>query len=328
MRMKLKWLMIALLLIASPALAQSETIQNYEFEDTGTSIDYPASWDGELVDGIFIVRDVNQSQVLVLDYPVIASIGDESDDIPIVAVQELVLLLTEEEIPTDDIYQFSLDGRDIYAYDIELTLSASVYVIQFTNETFGALISIEIDDEIENQMLLSFDNSNPPATDVAVATGQSSFPREDPAVFLFDSDQRFFIPAGWVIELREREDGQYAILSVPDDDVTVWLFDVSPSVTKGTDLDQVLDDSAINWEADFGIVVTSDIEAYSLGDRDAISYTATIDETEGYVVVLRYSDENIGVAVVSGEDTANYDLQIEQLIGSFNNLGAVLDYLN
>ena len=325
--MKRFFALLLLLVLVFPVIAQSDDFDTYEFE-TGTTLDYPDDWDSELVDGILVLTDSDTSQVLAIDYPFVFTLSDDGEEPTLEeAVEILTNILLDTTIDTDEIYTFKSGGRDVAAYDFNFALSGSIYAVEFTNGAIGMLAIIEVDEDIENIMLESFDNSEEVVNDVALPSGRSSEARDVPSVFLLQNNQRFVVPAGWELNVRQRDDIQYAILTIPDDDVTVQLFDLSETVTSGTELEDVLEETGIDWEDDFGFEIDDDADDYNFSDREAISYDVEVDGSDGTLIILRFADDAIGMAVIFGDDIDDYETEINQLLGSFNNLGAVLNFI-
>ena len=309
-----------------PVMAQ-DSFTTYEFEDTGTTIDYPDSWDAELTDQILILTAGEGRQVLVLDYSLISLFLFETPDF---LAADAVAVIAEEVVSSPineaEIYDFEIDDRVVTAYDINLGVNGSVLAIEFSNGAFGILITVEIEEAIVDEMLRSFDNNNDVVDDVAVSG--SSEANLVPSAYIFQGNGRLIYPAGWIVQARLREDVQYVVLSAPNDEqATVVLFDLSEAVTSGTALVDALDEVGIEWADTFAFDIDDDSDTYTFGDREAIVYDLEVDDAEGYLVVLRFDDESIGVVAVYGDDTDDYDTDIAQLIGSFNNLGALLQFI-
>ncbi len=321
-------LLLCILCLSVPIVAQDDLTETYEFE-TGTTIDYPKGWEAEEVDGLVIIASNDNRQIIVVDYPIVSVLPEDLEQVATGAVEVLANTLLGTEINPDDIYTFELDNRVVTAYDINFSVSGFVYAIEFTNGAIGMIVTAEIDNDLSLDILSSFDNSQELTNDVALPIGRNSVVRDVPTVFLFESNQRFIYPANWIVNARRRDTLEYTTLSAPDnDDVTVQLFDLSQTITKGTELEEALSTvEDINWEDDFDFAIDNDFEPYVFGDRDAIQYELEVDGSQGSLIILRYSDDNIGMVAIFGEDIADYELDIIQIIGSFNNLGAVLDYM-
>lgn len=325
--MKRILVLLVILCLSVPILAQADLTETYEFE-TGTTISYPKSWVAEEADQLVIISSNSNQQVIVVDYPIVSTFPEDLEEVAASAVEVLANTLLDTTINPDDIYTFELDNRIVTAYDINLAISGYVYAIEFTNGAIGILVTVEMNDDLSIDILSSYDNSQEVTNDVAVPVGRNSVARDVPTVFLFQSNQRFIYPPNWEVNARQRDTLEYTILSAPDNaDVTVQVFDLSQTITKGTDLEEALDSMDINWENDFGFIINSDFEPYIFGDRDAIQYDLALENGEGSLIILRYSDDNIGMVAVFGDDLAAYQADINQIIGSFNNLGAILDFL-
>ncbi|MGB7339907.1 MAG: hypothetical protein WBC91_13510 [Phototrophicaceae bacterium] len=325
--MKMIWLFIVCVIFTVPVIAQDVDLTLYEF-DTGTTLTYPADWQDELTDGVLALSTNSPTQVLVLDYPLVNTLAEDGETVTLRnAVSALTTLLLDEQIDPLEIYEFSLEGRTIAAYDIDLTLSGAVYGVEFSNGAIGLLVTIELDQETETNLLMSFNNTQDIVSDVTLPTGRNNQVRDEPSVFLLPTNQRFFVPSGWDLDLRQRDDLQYAVVSLPDADLRVQLIDLSEVVPKGTDLDAVINGDTYDWTEAFGVEVISTSVTYHLGDREAVNYDVRVDNTDASLIILRFSDDAIGVVVIIGEDRDAYETTIHQLIGSFNNLGAVLNFL-
>ena len=147
--MKMIWLFIVCVIFTVPVIAQDVDLTLYEF-DTGTTLTYPADWQDELTDGVLALSTNSPTQVLVLDYPLVNTLAEDGETVTLRnAVSALTTLLLDEQIDPLEIYEFSLEGRTIAAYDIDLTLSGAVYGVEFSNGAIGLLVTIELDQETE-----------------------------------------------------------------------------------------------------------------------------------------------------------------------------------
>ncbi len=314
-------IVLLLFLLAFPALAQNEGFTTYEFE-TGTTFDYPAEWDAELDEGVLALTLDSETQALVIDYPVVYTLTEAQANISgRVAVEILANLLLNTEINRRDIYEFKIGVRNIVAYDVRD--GGSFFAVEFSNRAIGLLVTIGIDEDLENDLLSSFDNSEEVNPGLFLFTGDN-VQRTSPVVYVFENDQRVMIPAGWNIILGGEETSPVLILTLPDVDTRLQLIDLSTSVTRNTQLENVLDTVDLELENLLDIEITSGASDYIFSDREAISYEVLVDGIEGQLIILRYADDDIGLVTVSGSDNAAYELEINQIISSFNNFGLAL----
>lgn len=315
-------LIVLLLLIVFPTQAQNDDTATYEL-GTGTTIDYPAEWETELLDGVLSFLDGAQSPGLVLDYPIVYTLSEEQANISSIdAVAVVTNLLLNIEIDRRDIYEFKMGVRNVVAYDFRGGLSGSIFAVEFSNGAMGVLVTIDVDEDIENAMLSSFDSNEEIVTNARQSTNRNPAERDVPTILIFGNERRVVVPPGWDVSVRQEDDIQYMILNLTDNDLLIQLFDLSETITSGTELGEVLDSIDIDWEAVFGFEIDSGANDYYFGDREAISYELRIDDAEGTLVVLRFSDDTIGIATITGRNMSDYDMEINQIIGSYNNFGA------
>lgn len=322
-----RFLILILLCLWVLPVAGQDLDARYEFE-TGTVIDYPSDWTDEEADQLLILAAPNSSQIIVLDYPVVNIFLTENPEFSASdAVESITNELLGDEIDPTEIYSFELDGREVTAYDIELAVSGNVYAIEFSNGALGILVLVAIEEDLGLDILASFDNTEEVQNDVAIPS--NSVTRNVPGAYIFQADGRFILPANWGIEARLLDEIEYAVLSAPDgDNATVMLFDLSNTLTSGTDLDVVLDELDIDWDDDFSFEIDNSADAYAFGDREAIRYELSVDGQDGSLIILRFTNNAIGLVAIYGDDTDNYAQDINQLVGSFNNLGSLLEFIN
>lgn len=315
-------IILLLLLITFPVLAQNDDYTSYEF-DTGTTLDYPAEWDAELDQGILALTLNSETQALIIDYPIIYTLSEAEANISgRAAVEILANIFLETEIDRRDIYEFKIGVRNIVAYDTRNR--GSFFAVEFSNMATGMLVTIGINDDLENDLLVSFDNSEEINPGLFLPAVDGNVTRTTPVVYVFESDQRVMIPVGWNIALSENDTSPVLILTVPDSDTRLQLLDLSTSVARNTDLEAVLDTVDIDLEETLDMEITSGAIDTVFSDREAISYDVLVDGVEGQLIVLRYADNDIGLVLVSGSDNAPYQLEISQIIGSFNNFAVAL----
>ena len=90
----------------------------------------------------------------------------------------------------------------------------------------GMLVTIGIDEDLENELLESFDNGeeiNP----ALFLPADGNVPRRIPVVYVFESGQRVMIPPSWSIALAEEEPVLILLLSIPETDTRLQLLDLS-----------------------------------------------------------------------------------------------------
>lgn len=324
---KLTTLLLVLLLLAAPAAAQTSLGETYT-TDTGTTIDYPLGWTVELADNLVILEQSNSSRVVLIDYPLVSALSNYQQTDLDALVEIVANEILNSDIDTASIFFDTVFNRELARYDVPTRTNASgaVLAVRFSNDRIGMLVSINVSENTLQGMLSTFDNSTPASDDVVgtanVATEASSF--------IFRSGGRFSYPAGWSATPRRSGNIEYVNLRAPNDAAAIVLFDITERVAANTPLNGVLADADLNLAQNFAITVDEGFaEAVTIGNREALRYQATIfvdgDTYAGHVTVLEYSDNGIGIAVAYGAlDT--FALDINLVIGSFNNLGALLDF--
>lgn len=311
--------------------AQDTLEETFEFE-SGTTIDYPAGWSAVLENQLLIITDdSSQSQVIVIDYPFIPILfQNNTDPTPTEAVAGVAEQVLGESINEEEIYTFDIDEREITIYEIDLALSGAVAAVPFDNGVYGMLVTIDVPVDLQDAFIASFNSTGEVGTDVAIPSNTDTAAAITPTAYIFQATARFITPVGWSITPRLRDEIEYTTLTAPDDaDATVVLIDLSEAVTNGTALSAVVDSAGFDWEDALGVTIDLDSEtAFDLADREAIQYEIEADGTDGTLVILRFSSNAIGAAVVYGTDVEDYATDVAQLIGSFRNLGALLDFFS
>jgi hypothetical protein len=315
------FLFLLLSVLALPAFAQ-DLDETYTL-DTGTQVNYPSNWDAEESDGLLIFTR-NVSRVIVVDYPLFSSIVvDAEEDVAAIAVELISNEILSDEIDPEAIYFFEADGREVAAYDFDESVAGSVFAIEFTNGSMGMLIVINVDDDFALEMLESLDNTEEIADDVSVSSSEAG---DSPALYLFQQEGRLLYPAGWRLESRRNVDLEYVVINPPDEDFTALLFDLSAVVPSGTDLNDVYEASAIDWEDSYNFELRDEAEPYDIGEREAIAYPIEADNEDGLFIILRFRNNSIASIIVYGA-LEDYEEELAFIVGSFNNLDASLDYM-
>ncbi|MEL6306968.1 MAG: hypothetical protein AAFR81_18395 [Chloroflexota bacterium] len=328
----LRFIIVMMFVVVSVlGVSAQELEETYVFEETGTVISYPSDWTAELENQLLILAGSSGEQIIAIDYPLVNVLfPDNPAPTPAEAVAGVAEQALGASVDEDEIFTFDQDGREVTIYTIDLALSGSVLAIEFDNGTFGLLITVEVDEDIEDAIIASFNSTEEVASDVAIPSNSATGGASVPSAYIFQGDARFIAPTGWSITPRIRDEVEYVTLGAPDnDDATVILVNLSDAVTNGTVLSDVIDTLDFDWDDAFGVSIDEDSEdVYEQADREAIQYDVDVDGEDGTLVVLRFTNNAIAVAIFYGDDADDYADDIDQLIGSFRNLGALLDFFN
>lgn len=324
-------MMMGVLLGVWSVSAQDDLDETYTFDETGTVISYPSDWTANEDNQILIIAASDTQQVIVIDYPLIGVLfQDNPTPTPTEAVAGVAEQVLGTAINQDDIFSFEQDGRQITIYDIDLALQGSVLAIEFDNGTFGILVTVELDPDTEDAIISSFNSTEEVANDVAIPSNSATGGASVPSAYIFQGNARFIAPAGWSITPRVRDEVEYVTLGAPEgDDATVILLNLSDALTNGTALSNVIEALEFDWDDAFSLSIDADSEAvFEQTDREAVQYSVDVDGEDGTLVVLRFSNNALAIAIFYGDDADAYTSDIDQLIGSFRNLGALLDFFN
>jgi hypothetical protein len=320
-------LTLFVLLTASPALAQTNLDATYTL-DTGTSINYPAAWNAELQDSFVILSPDEFSRAIILDYPIVGQIITPnqtlSDAVSAVADEIFAGEYDEERITT-----FTILEREAARYDIEETATTapgSIVAVRFSNERIGMLIAINIDTNILEPMLASFDNTSPANDEAVVPTRGATEASTVPDTYFFQAEGRFIIPAGWSYTPRVLNTTiEYVTLQADDNSTTAIIIELSNVVTDSAALDTVIAASGINLQEQFGITFSTG-EFVRSDNRMAYRYNITVNGQAGAMTAVHFDEGGTGLFIAYG-DTATYTHDLNMMLGSFTNLEALLDYI-
>jgi hypothetical protein len=326
-----RFALVTLLLILStlPLHAQANLGATYTL-DTGTSIDYPQHWDAELQDNLVVLSQNDISRAIVIDYPLVSQLitSDQNlaDAVSVVADQ-----VFGGDYNADLIAPFTILGRNAARYDIAESPTASpgsIVAVRFSNERIGIIIAINVNNSIFNQMLQTFDNTLPANDNAFLPAGGNTAPATESDTYFYQAGGRLIVPIGWTVVPRLlNNDIEYVTLQTADSLTTALVFDLSNVLGNSIALDSVVAASGLNLQGEFGVAFNTGTGEFIRSDnRIAYRYNVTVNGQAGQMVAVHFDDGGTGLFIVHG-NTASYTADISLILGSFNNLGALINYL-
>jgi hypothetical protein len=151
-------------------------------------------------------------------------------------------------------------------------------------------------------------------------------PSNIPDAFIFRAAGRFIVPAGWSFTPNRLDNNvEYVQLETADGAATVFIFDISPVVGDSVPYEAVISASGLDLQSELGISLSSG-EMVRLDGRDAYRYALTVNGQSGTLLVVRFDNGGAGLVIAYGA-TDTYAADINVLIGSFNNLGVLVNYI-
>lgn len=324
-----RFALVTLLLLLStlPLHAQVGLGATYTL-DTGTSIDYPQDWNAELQDSLVILSQSDISRAIIIDYPLVSQLitSDQTlaDAVSVVADQVL-----GGDYDIELITPFTILGRNAARYDIAAsgtTSPGSIVAVRFSNERIGIIIAININVSILNQMLESFDNTSPANDDAFIPSGGNTAPATESDTYFYQAGGRLIVPIGWsVVPRLLNNEIEYVTMQTADSSTTALVFDLSNVMGNSIALDSVVAASGINLQDEFGVAFNTG-EFIRSDNRIVYRYNVTVNGQSGQMIAVHFDDGGTGLFVVYG-NTTSYTSDINLILGSFNNLGALIDYL-
>lgn len=317
-------LLVVLLLLAVPTLAQTDTLDETYTLDSGTHIDYPAGWDAELVDELVVISRSQTEQVIIIDYPLLLGFGDAGADTPLGVLELFVRDVAELNFDQNNISRLNVAAREAVRYDVPTTNggNSSIFAVRFSNDAIGMALFFGVSDMTITAMLDSFNNEAPADAPATLAIGE--FVPQRPGVYIFNAGEgRFSYPAGWSLSANMSGTLEYATLVSPDSSVTAIIADVTPALRLDTPITTVLDELALDFEATFGVGVSVGVgKVVRLGDHDGVRYLATVTvdgvDSAGELVLVEYTEGGFGFVLMYG-DLSQFTAEQSRFIGSLNN---------
>lgn len=319
-----------LLVFAFPVAAQTSLGESYT-TDVGTTIDYPIGWTLELEDNLVVLTQGSSSRIVMLDYPLVSLLANNRT-VPLDSLVEIVANeVIGSAIDSDRILFDTVFNRELARYDIPTrgsNASSAVVAVKFSNNRIGMLVSINVRETTFQSVLSTFDNINPTSDDIILQTRIA----QSAEAFIFPSGGRFSYPAGWSYTPQRRSGIEYVTLSAPDNGAAMILFDTSERVGESVALDDVLETANLRLAQQFAITLDdTTARTTAIGSREGLRYDATVSQRgetyDAEVTILRYSDNGVGIFVAYG-NLAAYAPDINLVLSSFNNLGAILNFVN
>lgn len=325
-------LVLVLFLLAIPTLAQDALDATYTL-DTGTRIDYPGTWDAELVDELVIISRSDSQQIIIIDYPLLTDFAQIGADTPRTVLEVFVRDIAEIGFDQDALSSFDIQAREAVRYDVPTNngLASSIFAVRFSNEAIGMVLFFGVPDVTIAAMMDSFNNEEPASETATVRTGDFVAQR-DGVYFFSEGAGRFAYPAGWRLSADLSGDIEYATLTAPDQGFRAVVADLTPVVTRDTATAEVLDVTNLNFETTFGLDLVRGMgEVIQIGDHSGVRYDARVMqdgyETAAEVIVVRYSEGGFGLLIAYGDLDAYADVQTA-LLGSLNNKFYGLRHIN
>ncbi|MDQ7025322.1 MAG: hypothetical protein Q9P44_07155 [Anaerolineae bacterium] len=326
-----RFALITLLLILStlPLHAQANLGATYTL-DTGTSIDYPQNWSAEIQDNLVVLSQSDISRAIIIDYPLVSQLiaSDQTlaDAVSVVADQ-----VFGGDYDADLIAPFTILGRNAARYDIAespTASSGSIVAVRFSNERIGIIIAINVNNSIFNQMLESFDNTSPANDNAFIPSGGSTVPATESDTYFYQAGGRLIVPIGWTVVPRMvNNEIEYVTLQTADTSTTALAFDLSNVLGNSIILDRVVAASGLNLQGEFGVAFNIETGEFIRSDnRIAYRYPVTVNGQAGQMIAVHFDDGGTGLFIVYG-NTRSYTSDIHLILGSFNNLGSLLNYL-
>lgn len=324
---RLLTLILLLLLFAVPTLAQSA--QTYTL-NTGTSINYPDGWNAEVSDNLVILTLGEFSRAIVIDYPVVEMLTNNTETTLTNALLALGRDVLEVNITQSEIENYTVAGRLAERWNTQASGSAlSLIAVNFDNGGIGMLITVGVSDLTLDEMVASFDNTNPLSAVNASTPGNIAAMDSSRLIFLNDG-ARFTLPQGWTGNIQATEITDIFRLAANEGDAQAVLINLLRVVNDNTALEDVLDASGLN-NADFGIEYTLGAATpVTIGDhaglRYALDVTSAGQRISGEIVIVQYSEGGYGFFLAYGADLETFRSDLNILLGSFNNALYGLDY--